>query len=98
MKLLDEEGIDFGRVDYFVEALPRKQLSTLLRKAGLTPRDALRKRDGAYKELGLGDPTLSDDRILDAIVDHPGLLQRPIVERGGQALLARPIERVRELL
>lgn len=98
MKLLDEEGIDFGRVDYFVDALSRKQLSTLLHKAGLMPRDVLRKRDRAYKELGLGDPAVSDDLILDAIVDHPGLLQRPIVERGGRALLARPVERVRDLL
>lgn len=97
MKLLDEEGIDFSRVDYSVDALSRKQLATLLQKAGLTPRQVLRKRDGAYKELGLADPTISDDGVLDAIVAHPGLHQRPIVERGGQALLARPVERVRDL-
>jgi arsenate reductase len=98
VKLLDEEGIDFRRVDYFVDALSRKQLSALLNKAGLTPREVLRKRDKAYRELGLGEATVSDDRVLDAIVEHPGLLQRPIVEHGGRAVLARPVERVRELL
>lgn len=97
MKLLEAEGVDFRRVDYFVEALSRERLSTLLREAGLTPRDVLRKRDRAFRELGLGDPTVSDDRIVDAIIRHPGLLQRPIVERGGRAVLARPVERVREL-
>ena len=97
MKLLDEEGVDFRRVDYSVDALSRERLSTLLRKAGLAPRDVLRRRDRAYKELGLDDPTVSDDRILEAIVRFPGLLQRPIVERGRRAVLARPVERVREL-
>jgi len=96
VKLLEEEGADFQRVDYFVEALSRDGLARLLRKAGLAPRDALRKRDRAFKELGLDDPAVSDEGILDALARHPGLLQRPIVERGEPAVLARPVERVRE--
>ena len=98
MKLLVEEGVDFERVDYFVEPLDRDRLEALLDKAGLSPRDVLRTRDPAYKELTLADPTTSDDRLLDALVAHPGLLQRPIIERGDRAVLGRPIENVRALL
>lgn len=98
MKLLEEEGVDFRRVDYFVEPLSRRQLVGLFRKAGLTPREVLRTRDPAFKELGLADEGIPDDDIIQAIADHPGLLQRPIVERGGRAVLARPVERVREVL
>jgi len=96
--LLQEEGIDFERVDYFVEPLGRERLVTLLRKAGLSPRDVLRTREPAYKELGLEDPDRTDEALLDALVAHPGLLQRPIVERGERAVLARPVENVRALL
>jgi arsenate reductase len=98
VKLLDEEGVDFERVDYFVDALTKPRLAELLGKAGLKPRDVLRKRDAAYKTLSLDDPGKAEGEILDAIVAHPGLLQRPIVERGSRAVLGRPIERVRELL
>jgi arsenate reductase len=98
VKLLDDEGIDFARVDYFVEPLSAPTLSALLRKAGLEPRDALRKRDKAYAALGLDDPSVSDADIIRAMVEHPGLLERPLVERGDRAVLGRPIERVLELL
>jgi arsenate reductase (glutaredoxin) len=96
--LLEEEGIDFERVDYFVEPLDRERLVTLLRKAGLTPRDVLRAREPAYRELGLADPDRTDEELLDALVAHPNLLQRPIVERGERAVLGRPVENVRALL
>lgn len=97
-KLLEDEGVDFERVNYFVEPLSRTRLSRLLKKAGLKPRDVLRARAPQYKELGLADPAVSDTRLLELLVEHPDLLQRPIVERGSRAVLARPVERVRELL
>lgn len=98
MKLLAEEGIDFERVDYFVDPLDEATLVSLLSKGGLAPRDVLRTRDPAFKELGLADPSLSDEAIVAAMVEHPGLLQRPIVVRGDRAVLGRPIESVRALL
>ena len=98
MKLLDEEGADFERVNYFINPLSREALVTLLRKSDLRPRDVLRKGEKAYKELGLGDESVTDDALVDALVLHPGLLQRPIVERGDRAVLGRPIENVRLLL
>lgn len=96
--LLVEAGVDFDQVDYFVEPLSRSKIESLLRKAGLKPREALRTKAAQYKELGLDDPGVSDERLLDLLAQHPDLLQRPIVERGGRAVLARPPERVREIL
>lgn len=98
VKLFRQEGVDFERVNYFVEPLGRDELETLLDKAGVTPREALRTRAKQYKELGLADEGLSDRALLDALVEHPDLLQRPIVERGDRAVLARPVEKVREIL
>ena len=96
-KLLEEEGVDFERVNYTIEPLDRTTLRRLLAKAGLGPRDVLRTRESAYRELGLDDRTVDDETVLRAIVEHPELLQRPIVERGDRAVLARPVEKVREL-
>lgn len=97
MKLLGEEGVDFERVNYFIDALDEAQLRSLLDKGGLSARDVLRKREKAYKELGLDDESIGEDELIRAIVENPGLLQRPIIERGDRAVLGRPIERVREL-
>ena len=97
MKLLDDEGVDFERVNYFVDALDADTLRDLLRKADLRPRAVLRKREKAFAELGLADESLPDEALISAIVAHPGLLQRPIVVRGDRAVLGRPVERVREL-
>jgi arsenate reductase len=85
-------------VDYIVRPLSRAELARLVRKMGVAPRDLLRKREPAYKKLKLHRPDVSDDEILDAIARHPELLQRPIVEKGRRAVLARPPERVREVL
>jgi len=69
-----------------------------LRKAGLRPAEVLRIRDDAYRELGLARRELSDDELIALLVERAELLQRPIVERGERAVLARPPERVLELL
>ena len=97
MKLLEEEGVDFDRVNYFVDALDEATLRDVLAKGDLSPRDVLRKRDKAYRELGLDDETVDDEAIVSAIVEHPGLLQRPIIVKGNRAVLGRPIENVRAL-
>ena len=97
MKLLEEEGVSFRRVNYFLEPLRKEDLVTLLRKGGLVPRDLLRTRDKSYREMGLSDPNVDDDAILDALVDEPGLLQRPIFERSGRVVIGRPLENVRKL-
>jgi arsenate reductase len=96
--LLIERGIDFEKVDYFIDPLDEEKLRSLLAKARLGPRDVLRTKEPAYRELGLADENVSDAEVLQALVERPELLQRPIVERGERAVLARPADRVLELL
>jgi arsenate reductase (glutaredoxin) len=70
----------------------------LLKKAGLAPQDALRTKEDAYKKLTQSGKLLSDDEILDAMVTHPDLIQRPLVETEETAMLARPADTVKKLL
>jgi arsenate reductase (glutaredoxin) len=70
----------------------------LLRKMGMKAADLLRTKEPVYKTLKLGERTLTEDEIVDAMVKHPDLIQRPIVEKGSRAILARPAERLKEIL
>ena len=97
-KLLRESGISFEKVNYYVEPLSRGKLTELLRKMNMKPRDLLRKSEAVYKELGLAKDEFSDSELIDLMVKHPDLIQRPIVERGDRAVLGRPTENVKELL
>jgi arsenate reductase (glutaredoxin) len=97
-KLLRESGIPFEKVNYYVKPLSRKKLTELIRKMKLKPRDLLRKSESIYKELGLAKDEFSDAELIDLMIEHPELLQRPIVERGDRAVLGRPTENVKELL
>jgi len=65
---------------------------------GIKPRDLLRTSEPIYRELGLGKKDFSDDEIIALMVEHPDLIQRPIVERGDRAVLGRPTENVKVLL
>jgi arsenate reductase len=95
---LKESGVDFEAVDYYVDPIPKTKLIELLRKMRMKPRDLLRTNETVYKRLGLGARELSDAEIVDLMVQHPDLIQRPIVEKGGRAILARPAERLKEIL
>ena len=93
--LLEERGIPFERVEYHVEGLREDELRDLLDKAGLRPSQALRMREpGAGELAAAGD----EEAILAAMAQRPALLQRPIVVNGDRAVLARPVERVLEIL
>lgn len=95
---LKESGVDFESVDYYVDPIPKAKLVELLRKMNMRPRDLLRTREPIYKTLKLGESTLTDDEILDLMVRYPDLIQRPIVEKGSRAILARPPERLKDIL
>lgn len=97
-KLLRESGVPFEKVNYYVEPLSRKKLTDLVRKLGLKPRELLRKGEPVYKELGLANGEFTDSELIALMVEHPSLLQRPIVERGDRAVLGRPTENVKALL
>lgn len=97
-KFLVEQGIDFSKVNYYIEPLSEAKLRELLKKMGLGAREILRSSESIYRELGLGKRDFSDDEIISLMVKHPDLIQRPIVERGERAVLGRPTENVRALL
>lgn len=97
--LLAARGVEYEGVEYHKTSLDEATIRELLAKAELGPRDVLRLREPLVAELGLLDGAgVSDDALIAAIAKHPRLLQRPIVVRGDRALLARPVERVLELL
>jgi arsenate reductase len=95
---LKEAGVDFAAVDYYVEPLTADMFKRLLRKMGARPADLLRTKEEAYRELRLGERALSDDELIEVMVANPDLIQRPIVEKGDRAILARPAERLKEIL
>lgn len=97
-RFLQENGVDFSKVNYYIEPLTKEKLTELLAKMKLTPRDLLRMSEPIYRELGLSKGDFTDDEIISLMIKHPDLIQRPIVERGGRAVLGRPTENVKVLL
>lgn len=95
--LQDTPGIELSVIEYRKNPFTRAKLDQLFRDAGLTPRDALRTRGSPAEELGLIEGA-SADTILDAMVEHPILVERPIVETSKGVRLCRPQEKVAEIL
>ena len=98
VQLLKDSGKPFTAINYYEQAFTKGQLKSLLKKAGLSPREVLRTKEDIYHELGLASKSLSDDELLDLMVKHPDLIQRPIVVKGEKAILARPADSVKKLL
>lgn len=98
MKILQENGVDFNAINYYIDPIPKKKLKELLKKMNLSARDVLRTKEPIYKELKIAEKKLSEDELIDLMVKHPDLLQRPILEKGAKAILARPAEKVKEIL
>lgn len=96
LDLLRENGIEPEIVLYLKTPPSRSELMTLIEDAGISVRDAVRKREKLYGELGLADA--SDEALLDALAEHPILIERPFVVTDKGTRLARPIENVREIL
>lgn len=88
--------MEYGLRDYVEEPLSESEIRALLGTLGMRPGEALRKRDPAWRELDLDED--DDDAVIAAMARHPGLLERPIAVRGDRAVVARPPERVKELL
>ncbi|MGI8642335.1 MAG: ArsC/Spx/MgsR family protein [Pyrinomonadaceae bacterium] len=92
-----ENNIEFENVNYFTDELTEDKLRDLLKKASLTPFEVLRKNETAFKENRISAET-SPDEVIKLIVKNPSLLQRPIVEVGDKAVLARPVEKALDLI
>ena len=95
---LDACEVEYETVDLFAADLTVALLRGLCRKLGVSPREILRKKDPAFEEHDLGSGKHSDDEILALMVKHPGLIQRPIVVQGPRAVLARPVEKLDDLI
>lgn len=96
LDLLRDNGIEPEVVQYLKTPPSRAELVTLIKNAGIDVRTAVRKRESLYTELGLADA--SDDELLDAMAEHPILIERPFVVTPKGTRLARPIDAVREIL
>ena len=96
--MIREAGAEPRIIEYLKTPPNRAELVDLLHRMGLTPRQILRRRGTPYDELGLADPAKSDDALIDAILAHPVLMERPVVVGPRGVRLCRPPERVQEVL
>ena len=98
LEILNNEGADVTVVEYLKAPPSREELGRLYARAGMTAREGLRAKELLAEELGLNDPSVTDDAILDAMMEHPILIQRPLVVTEKGVRLCRPQEEVRQLL
>ena len=98
LEILENEGTDVTVIDYLNHPPSRAELQRLYARADMTPRDGLRAKEPLADQLGLNDPAVGDDAILDAMMAHPILINRPLVETANGAALCRPQDEVRKLL
>jgi arsenate reductase (glutaredoxin) len=96
--MIHDAGVEPRVIEYLKTPPSRAELLDLLRRMGLTPRQLLRRRGTPYDELSLGDPAKPDDALIDAVLAHPILMERPVVVGPRGVRLCRPPERVREVL
>jgi arsenate reductase len=98
LAMIRNSGVEPHIVEYLKSPPTRLLLSQLLARAGLTARQILREKDTPFQALGLGDPSLGEEALLDAIGAHPILINRPLVVTPKGVRLCRPSERVLDLL
>lgn len=87
-KLLIENGVDFEKVNYYIEPFTKTKLQSLLKKMEMKPSELLRKNEKTYKDLKIKEKNYSEEQILDLMIKYPDLVQRPIMEKRGKAILA----------
>ena len=98
LEILRDEGFDVFIHEYMKSPPTRAELKRLYERAGITPREGLRAKEALAEELRLTDPDVTDDEVLDAMVKHPILINRPLVETDKGVRLCRPQETVREII
>ncbi len=96
-KILSENGVKFEKVNYYIDPFSKSKLKTLLKKMNMKPSEILRKNEKIYKELQISKKGYTEEQILDLMVKHPDLVQRPVVQKGDKVILARPPEKINEL-
>jgi arsenate reductase len=98
LQILKDSGVEPEVVEYLKTPPDRDTLEKILAMLGMEPRELMRKKEPAYKENNLADPALTRDQLIDAMLAHPKLIERPIVIKNGKAALGRPPEQVLEII
>jgi arsenate reductase (glutaredoxin) len=98
MGILDDKGISTSVIEYLKTPPDIAELTEILQLLGMEPRDLMRKHETPYKDNNLNNPELSREQLLQAMVDNPILIERPIVISGNKAIIGRPPEKVLEIL
>ena len=98
LALLREQGVEPEIVEYLKTPPSAEELRGILEMLGIGPRDLMRRKEAEYKASGAANPDLDDDRLIELMVAHPKLIERPIVIRDGRAAIGRPPERVLDIL
>ncbi|HEX8574350.1 MAG TPA: arsenate reductase (glutaredoxin) [Allosphingosinicella sp.] len=98
LQILRESGADVTVIDYLRTPPSREELKRLYGRAGLSPREGLRAKEGLAEDLDLLSGRVSDDALIDAMIENPILIERPLVETDKGVRLCRPQDKVREIL
>ncbi|ADC71074.1 arsenate reductase [Thioalkalivibrio sp. K90mix] len=98
LALLREQGVEPEIVEYLKTPPDAATLKSVIEKLGIRPRDLLRTGEAEYRELGLKDAEMDDEALIQTMIQHPKLIERPILVAGGQARIGRPPEQVLEIL
>ena len=96
--ILKKRNVNFDSVNYFFYSISKEKLKELLFKLRMSARDLIRTKEPVYKELGIADNNFTEDHIIELMAKHPELIQRPIIERGAKAIVARPADKIKEIL
>lgn len=98
ISILKDKGFDVTSIDYSLEPLSKAKLRELIGKMNIKPEELLRKNENIYRDLEIDKRSCTDDDIVIMLTHYPQLMQRPIIEIGDRAIVARPPERVNEIL
>jgi len=89
IKYLDEKGVEYAIRRYLEEPPTVEEIKAVLKKLGMKPRELMRTKEKLYRELGLREVE-DDEKLMEAMAEHPKLIERPVVIRGDKAVVARP--------
>lgn len=98
LSLLRERGVEPEIVEYLTTPPTAAELEEILARLGVEPRELMRTQEPEYRQLGLDDPALPRERLVQAMVEHPRLIERPIAISGGKAVVGRPPVKVLEVV
>ncbi|MCW8949343.1 MAG: arsenate reductase (glutaredoxin) [Sedimenticola sp.] len=98
LQIIRDEGVDAEIIEYLKTPPSRDELIGLLDGLGLEPRQLMRQGEAEYQQAGLDNPELTRDQLIQAMLDYPRLIERPIVVKDGKVIIGRPPERVLDIL